>query len=30
MAPASQHHVLLVLRILPSLPSWAWAFVRKG
>lgn len=30
MAPASQHHVLLVLGILPLLPLWAWACVRQG
>lgn len=31
MAPASQHHVLPVLGILPLLPPmWAWACVRQG
>lgn len=30
IAPASQHHVLPVLGILPLLPSWAWACVGRG
>lgn len=30
MAPAWQHHVLLVLGVLPSVPPWARARVRQG